>query len=1222
MKRFFILLFLFLILIFVALGFFSLNLDFIVNHPYFKNKLKNYLITKAIVLDYQRIHFNLYKGQVEVENLKFSLKKSDLNLDLFWPKSRFIFTLERFLKFKFFPSQFYLRDPQIKAVIRPTEEPIDFKKIISFLEKVSPFSGKMINGTLEWQEIEKKPLIFASLNFFIRTQGGQIFLEGDTSSSLAEVIKVKGRYDYRNSFLESSLRIKKLDLQKLPFLEKTLLTQAQYEGDLEIVYEKGIWNVGFLGSAPCLAFSDSEKPLVCGFFQGSFIGTPEEFKLKVAPIQMKYPKIEGEILLAKEKGKYSFNGAIKEFSLTDLEKVLSIKLSSEVRAKVFAILRGGIFKKVSISTEGKNFKELFTLENFKIKGEVEKGELILTSPKLYLSEIQGEVAFEHKEIKFRGKALLENSIKGEVESLSLDLLSSKGKIELKGGFKGEGNKLLDLGKQFIGENQYLQKIQLKGELKGKIELKGPLDNFLVNLDLFPDNLEVKNPYLSSLILKSGEISYGSHQIVFRELFLVSKDSFLKGLEGELNLIQGYLEVKKGEGEIDRNLIEELSFKIEPLKEVLEKYKLDLEKLTLQNFTFKTPWRNLEEGNFLTLVPNLSLEGKVYNLKGEYNYAERDFFFLAPLISFTLEGPHIFIKEGVFNLFNSTFEIKGDYDLENSTLNLLGSAEIKEEFLENFEEIFKLQERGFSFKKAPLKVKQFSFLSDPLKIEFKGLIEFFNHLNLEIFLKGREKVFLEGRAFSSQNNFSFSLKKEGPFYFLLYNGSMNLEELSQLVDNSKVGKGKIQGEVEIYFSPFLEEELLKLAKFSTLKEFLEKLLKEPPWIGKGTLTIRDLQILADSPIVLTGSFFLEKDWLRGEDLSLRRNSSEIKGSLEVALKVNFFEIKGNFKAKELKLKDLFKKEKKEESPNIEEVLLKLPVKGEITLGLDEIVLSTSHKISQGEINFKKERGLLRIEMPQMNFCGLKFSGEYERNLQFKYIFINLDKTQGEFLDLFSCLYPEEMPEIIFEGPFVAEGFFYSDGEKELLENSYGKLEVISKKGYIYRAPLLVRVLAFLSPIDLFRGKVPNLENNLLPYEEMNLKGEFKDSSFDVDTYFLSAPGFRLFANGPINWRNKKLSLTFLVSLFKTIDEILEKIPGINKWVLGKERMLIYLPLEVVGTYDDPTIVPLHPSSLGKGFFRFIFKFLGIQEEFYKKPETFEDFKKKELLQEKSGNSLRR
>ncbi len=375
--------------------------------------------------------------------------------------------------------------------------------------------------------------------------------------------------------------------------------------------------------------------------------------------------------------------------------------------------------------------------------------------------------------------------------------------------------------------------------------------------------------------------------------------------------------------------------------------------------------------------------------------------------------------------------------------------------------------------------------------------------------------------------------------------------------------------------------------------------------------------------LSGNFSLFSKELKGENFNLSLNNSTIKGDLTFYLKEKEIDLKGALYVENLDLKEILERKGTGKELPLQIGWEEWPITGEIKLEIVKTLLPTSHEVANLQAKITKEGKILRVEVPEIRVCNLNFYGEYEKNPEFQYLYLDLKPVQGDFLDLFSCLYPEEMPRIIFEGPYRAQGFFYSDGEKALFENIYGRIEVVSERGYIYRAPLLARILGFLSPIDLFRGKVPDLDKKLLPYEELNFNGEFRDLSFSVDTFFLSAPGFRLFGNGPISLKDKKVSLTVLVSPFKTLDVVLDHLPLFNKWLLGKERMFIYFPLEVVGTYDNPTIIPLHPASIGKGFFRFIFKFFGIQEEFFKKPETFQGFKKPELFRKnQNGNSLRR
>ncbi|MCD6490121.1 MAG: AsmA-like C-terminal domain-containing protein, partial [Thermodesulfobacterium sp.] len=270
---------------------------------------------------------------------------------------------------------------------------------------------------------------------------------------------------------------------------------------------------------------------------------------------------------------------------------------------------------------------------------------------------------------------------------------------------------------------------------------------------------------------------------------------------------------------------------------------------------------------------------------------------------------------------------------------------------------------------------------------------------------------------------------------------------------------------------------------------------------------------------------------------------------------------------------------------------------------------------GEISFDNRNKLIIVDIPEIYFCNLSLQAIYEKDLENQYIYVEVLPSKGNFLDLFSCLYPEEMPTVILEGPYNIEGYFYAEGDtKTLIKDATGTLEIRSNKGYIYRAPILARVFSYISPIDLFRGKVPNLESNLLEYEELDVKTFFENATLNLDTGFLSAVGFRLFGEGKVDLFTKKLNLTFYVSPFKTIDVIIEKIPYLGKWILGKPRMLIYLPLQVTGTYKDYDIVPLHPSSIGKGIFTFIFRIFGIPEEFFKK-EEIKELKKQKLLERK-------
>lgn len=65
--------------------------------------------------------------------------------------------------------------------------------------------------------------------------------------------------------------------------------------------------------------------------------------------------------------------------------------------------------------------------------------------------------------------------------------------------------------------------------------------------------------------------------------------------------------------------------------------------------------------------------------------------------------------------------------------------------------------------------------------------------------------------------------------------------------------------------------------------------------------------------------------------------------------------------------------------------------------------------------------------------------------------------------------------------------------------------------------------------------------------------------------------------------KTLDLMVLVAPFKTVDSILKNLPLVNTWFQGK---LISIPVRVTGPIEDPEVVPLPPSEVGKGIWGFV------------------------------------
>lgn len=1229
MKRIILCFFLIFFLVFVLIGFLALNLEFFFNKPFFKEKIESFIFQKTgYHLTYKTIHINLYKTILEVENLKLIGE----DLEIFLPKGRIDFTVERMLSLNFYPKSLYFKNPYLKYMLKPVEEEklVDLKNIVKWLKKYPPIFLLVKNATLEFMLDKEVSVNFKNLVIKASHASSQLLVEAEAGSDkVAKKIELSLRMNYQEEFMEASFKVKHLDLSSFPFLHQGYITKTDFDLSAEIAFEKGLWNIGFTGSAPCVAIKNNKNPLVCGYFQGAFIGDQREFELKLSPIDMKYPLIKGDVSLQKEKEKYRFLGKLSAFNWEEVRTLMEPYLPTDVQEELALRIKSGIFKDLSLYSEAENLNRLFELVNLKIKSEIEEGEVYVPEIALNFSKIAGTLSFENKILKFTGSALVNESISGKVDRLSLNLFDRVPQITLSGEFYGKGDDFITIGTSLDESLSFLKDWEVEGNLKLLLGLEGKIDAPKIEVSVFPKGMSIKIPVLPEWIqVREGSLHYIGETLKLDNLSLNYGSSFISQVKGEIIPSQSLLNLEFKDGIIKETEIRELLKKNLKAKELCTKYKLSFTDLLIEEGFYRGSYIIPDKDEVKAFLKSLYVKGIVRNLSGTFFYGEENLSVHSEILGFIINNEKITFLKSPLNFEDSLFDLEGEVDPIIKNAQIKGRGVLGEKTIDRLQKFAGTKDTLFELKKLPMEIDHFQFRTDGEG--FQILAEHsFGKLKVNSEIIKRKDLSYQGDFRSRENNFKITLNQREDNLDISFRGNLDIEELFSAFLRPSLTKGRLEGDIEGKLSI---KEIFQWKEYigkSKINELIESYINTETLNVNGYLKAKELVVIYPSKIFFSGDILFEKEGLTGNNLHLQWENTDLSGTLKVLKEAPFLTLAGDLYVKNLNLKEKAKVEKREERGGEEELkefskkLSTLPIKGNLIFQVEKLTLPSSHIIENVRGNiFIKENGTLSIIFPEINLCGLKFYGEFEKNPQYSYIFVDLPSYQGEFLDLFSCLYPEEMPKTILEGPFKMEGFFYSDWEKEFMENTYGQVEISSFKGYLYRAPLIVRVLGFLSPIDLFRGKIPNLETNLLPYEEAQLKGEFANSYFSIDTLFLSAPGFRLFGSGPLSLKDKKVSLTFLVSPFKTIDVIIEHIPYLNKFLLGKERMFIYLPLEVVGTYENPIIVPLHPASVGKGLFRFIFKFFGIQEEFFKENKSFEGFKKRELLERKDGNSLRR
>jgi uncharacterized protein YhdP len=123
----------------------------------------------------------------------------------------------------------------------------------------------------------------------------------------------------------------------------------------------------------------------------------------------------------------------------------------------------------------------------------------------------------------------------------------------------------------------------------------------------------------------------------------------------------------------------------------------------------------------------------------------------------------------------------------------------------------------------------------------------------------------------------------------------------------------------------------------------------------------------------------------------------------------------------------------------------------------------------------------------------------------------------------------------------------------------------------------KILSFLNPSEIFRGKLRGLTKEGLQYKSLTANGQIQNGILIIDAYALDSPSMGVTGQGTVDLFTKKLDIQILVSPFNTADIVIKKIPVIRGLLGGT---LVSIPIKVKGDIEDPKISYIPISAVSK------------------------------------------
>jgi hypothetical protein len=218
----------------------------------------------------------------------------------------------------------------------------------------------------------------------------------------------------------------------------------------------------------------------------------------------------------------------------------------------------------------------------------------------------------------------------------------------------------------------------------------------------------------------------------------------------------------------------------------------------------------------------------------------------------------------------------------------------------------------------------------------------------------------------------------------------------------------------------------------------------------------------------------------------------------------------------------------------------------------------------------------IELEQTNFCGIPCIGR---------ILVAEHRVKGYIVPLAAGRPLDQVSTCISAEKSVTSGTFNLDGAVEfdaprenLLDAITGKLTFVAESGSVLRSNFFTRLLTLLSLTEIYRGQLPDFNSEGLAYNRMTADLELKDGKLLIHSWYVDGRTLWMGSRGQIDLASLQVDLVTMVSPFKTIDRIINQIPGI-RWILGGR--LVAIPLQVSGVLADPLVIPMHPAAVGTG-----------------------------------------
>jgi hypothetical protein len=1037
------------------------------------------------------------------------------------------------------------------------------------------------NGSAEIEIGDDPPVTLENVDAHAVVSAEDMRFQLSARSNLCNRFQVEGKIAHENLAAQLEVSVQHLKIKEslhaLPFQLSEYAQEGEASFDLEIAFQ-GLRKIkaaidGSTG-ALVLARRGGTAKVETKRLKGNVVYDDGAIEASIEQLDLVSPRLRASAALKSTPSFSSARVRIRDVDIVEIrEAALGVADDIEGIKRLFRFVQAGTIPEMVLESSGPSFAELGMFKNFLVSGIMRNGRVIVSEPKLDLTNVAGSVRIsagilEANELTANlgtttgrdGKLKL--GLEGKSAPFHLDIAVKSGAAELQA-------VLLKLLDHEMLRGELLKLRDVEGELAGRLILGEKLDAIApvvaVSEMAIRANYE-RVPF--PIAIKRGRFNYQENTIKLENVQGTVGRSSWAALSGTLNddasrqikIDSGRMALDLEQAKIVLDSFKELPSELVKLQSA--RGQIELEHLTVTGaYDDPARWKFNGAGTVKQVaISHAQLPGPVSLARGKFTAAEE---------RITLSDAEVEMLDATL-LAGGVFQSrKGD----RVKVEANGEGLVGERMTRWLGRQIELPE--VLLLRSPWKIAATRLVwQAPDDISFRGEASLAGgpQISIDAERRPRRLAVRDLAVEDGARRAHMTLQLAEDNLDLSFKGELGRQTIDKIFASFPAQPVSLQGDIRVNAS------LQQPVRFSAhgILEGSNVLLP----LGQERAVIEKFRVEAGDENILIRSADLR--W-RNSRLTVSGKVAAAKEAVRVDLdisgdRLDWGELNGSFGRAGAQKKDPA------------DVVLSLPaVEGTIRLKADNFTFERFN-LSPLRLTANSSPSGIRAEIEQAVACGINSTGRIDIAGEEIGLNVSLAATEAQLEPTTVCLFDTRHA---VKGTYSLKGRITGRGKWDQLKSSVkGNFEFSARDGEFVHSPGIDATFDYLNATGDFKVAFPDLDKETFPYRLVSIKGRVDGEVIVGDEIIVQSSLLNLSGQGKIDLARKRIDGKGLIAVLKPVDEVISRIPVVGSIFGGS---LLGIPVRVAGPLDRPEVTYLSPADIGIEVLNMPLRILGLPLE---------------------------